>query len=58
MTEPTSEKQNNMARGARMFDDTHTPEGRARVAEEKQHASTGAGRDLYDRLHPKKDTNA
>jgi hypothetical protein len=54
MTEPRSEKANNVARGRRMFEDTHTKEGRIRVRQEKQHGSTGAGRELYDRLHPAK----
>lgn len=52
------EKKNNMARGARMFEDTRTSEGRARASQEQQHSSTSGGRELYDRLHPKKGTRA
>ena len=58
MTEPRSEKANNMARGRRLFEETQTKEGRDTAKKERDAAAgsnVSAGARLYERTHPKKE---
>lgn len=47
------EKQSNMRRGRELYDELHTTEGRQSTRDQHSAGTLAAGRDLYDKHHPR-----